>query len=485
VKSLLREASYDELVDAVAASDLAYVGDYHTLKQSQRSFLKLVQRLCERGRKVQLALEFVHGRHQRALDEYLAGRLPPAAFLDRIGYLRHQRFDVWPHFEPLFELARAQKLPVIALDSQGGLNARDRSAARRIARAALDNPDALTLVLIGQLHVAPAHLPAAVARALGPEGRALKPLTVYQNCEAIYWKLQERGRELDVEAVLVRPGEFCLINTPPVIVQQSFLDWIEGGDEPLESDHPERRFKELAAFVASFLGLDDTAFREALAEAQVFTAADLSFIEKLPNRGFSQRDIKMIERQILARESYYIPRAHLAFLANLSVNHTAEEATHFLRHVCSGASDEPRGLVDSFYARALEEAYAFCGSKIVNPRRKCAHEPQFERMLRGTDRFQREVARFVLAHLRLERGQRRNASLRRLYARDADLFNAVTHALGYMLGEKLYYALAHGRILKSEVRELFLDPLEEDGAPLLTYLDLTSRLRDVRIPSRS
>jgi hypothetical protein len=153
--------------------------------------------------------------------------------------------------------------------------------------------------------------------------------------------------------------------------------------------------------------------------------------------------------------------------------------------VAPGAHEEPRGLVDSFYARALEEAYAFCGSKIVNPRRKCPHEPQFERLLRGPDRFQREVARFVLLHKRLERGSRRRTPLKSLYGHDADLFNAVTHSLGYILGERLYYALALGQISKAEVRHLFLDPLDDEGAPLLTYFDLASRVAEVPIPQRS
>jgi hypothetical protein len=53
-----------------------------------------------------------------------------------------------------------------------------------------------------------------------------------------------------------------------------------------------------------------------------------------------------------------------------------------------------------------------------------------------------------------------------------------------MLGERIYYALATGRMLKREVRELFLDPLEEDGAALVAYLDLSRRLADVPIPKR-
>src|SRR5207245_1916164 len=114
------------------------------------------------------------------------------------------------------------------------------------------------------------------------------------------------------------------------------------------------------------------------------------------------------------RESYYVPRARSVYLATLSVNHDAEEAAHFVRHVCAGdAVGAERGLIDAFYARALEEAMGFFGSKIVNPHRPCAREDDFRRTLREGDARMRLLATLVLAHKRLERG-RRSAAVRRL-----------------------------------------------------------------------
>ena len=486
-RTFQREASYAELLDAAAQADLVYVGDYHTLKQAQRSFLKLVQRRASR-RPLLLALEFVQGKHQAGVDAFLQGKLPEARFLERIEYSRHAVFDTWSHFREIFAEARRQKLPVVAIDLLGSgsttLADRDRYAARRIAAAVESHPGAQVFALAGQLHVSPQHLPQAVAEELLKRGRAPgRQLTVYQNLERIWWALEREGRELEVEACVVRPGEWCLINTPPVVVQQSYLDWIEGGAEPLSSEHLEARFRLLARTVARFLGLETQELRKALQHVAVYTAGDLSFLDALTLSG---RERRQIEQQILSRESYYIPRAHVAYLANLSVNHAAEEAAHFVRHVVSGATGEPRGLVDAFYARALEEAYAFCGSKIVNPRRKCPHEPEFERLARTGDGFTREVARFVLDHRAIERtagrGLRRMQGLYRTAG--SELFNAVTHSLGYMLGERIYYALATGVLLKREVRALFLDPLDDDGQPFLTYLELSRRLSKVRIPKR-
>jgi uncharacterized iron-regulated protein len=471
-----REASYSDLLVEAARADVVFVGDYHTLKQSQRSFHKLIQRRWSR-RPLVLALEFVQGRHQDALDDYLAGRLSEERFLKAIEYGRHAVFDTWPNFKPLFDFARQHRVPLVAIDLlSGSLAARDEYAAQRICESAHMHPDAQIFVLAGQLHVARPHLPATVERRT-PE---LRPLVVYQNCERIWWSLQREGRELEVEACVVREGEWCLINTPPVVVQQSYLDWIEGGAQPLDGAALEARFRFLARTVARFLSLESRELHEALAQVSVYTAGDLSFLDRLP---LNARERRMIEKQILERESYYLPRARVAYLANLSVNHAAEEAAHFVRNVVSGASDAVRPLTDAFYARILEEACAFCGSKILNPRRKCPHEPEFERLARSGDAFTRQVARFVLLHRAVERGERRAAM--RLSFAGPSLFNAVTHSLGYMLGERLYYALALGLASKAEVRALFLDPLGEEGEAFATYMRLSRKLAEVQIPQRA
>jgi hypothetical protein len=511
VRGFRRPLGYDAVLDQIARSDVVYVGDYHTLKQSQRAFAKIVRRAAARGREVVVALEFVQGPYQDALDAYRAGRIGERTFLERIRYRDHQVFDVWPNFKPVLDAARAARAKIYAIDSAasgaGSLELRDAYAAERVARAVREHPGALVLVLVGQLHVAPPHLPAQVKARLGPRGAGLKHLVVYQNCERIWFLLERQGLDHDAEAVEVRRGELCLINTPPVVAQASYLDWLDGDEEEepgsagpyrrpeaegrsirrVDAGAAERHFKELAHLIAAFLGLDPG---EAIDEVDVYTSGDLSFLDRLRRRGdFGARELAVIKRQILQRESYFIPRANVAYLANLSLNHAAEEAAHFLRHAFAGgdgSAENERGLVDSFYARALEEAYAFFGSKVVNPRRKCPHEDELDALAGdpSTARFERRVAEFVLAHKQLERG-RRTPVVQKLYTlADADLFNAVTHTLGYILGDKLYYALVRGRIRKSEVRELFLDPLDEEGAAFHTYLYLASRLDRVRVPRR-
>ncbi|MFW5878421.1 MAG: ChaN family lipoprotein [Myxococcota bacterium] len=488
--------SYDDVSRRAREADIVYVGDYHTLKQSQKAYLKLVQRCLGWGRPVGLALELFQGAHQGHLDAWLKGRISEATLLRRVGFAGHHFFPIWPNFRPILETARDQGLPILAIDKSGNSNSlhkRDAYAADRIARWAKENPDRRIHVLTGQLHVAPDHLPRAVEKALGRLSLPTRRyLVVYQNCAEIYWSLTAQGLEHTVEAVGVGPEEICLINTSPIIAQQSYLNHLNA-DDPLDEEletAPERTFKDICRVLCNFLEIEPG---DALDQVAVYSLGDLSFLETLSSeRKFSRRELAYMKRQILASESYYIPRVQVVYLANLSVNHAAEEAAHFLRHLATEDDGDRHGLVDAFYARTLNEALAFFGSKIVNPRRKCHHRAQLQELddlwsgdeRAGLRELDVQAARMTLLHLDLERGVP-SRQVRHLYGEpDPDLFNAVTHLLGYILGDKLYYAMIAGKITKAEIRELFADPFDEEGAAFHTYFHLSSKVGRVRVPAR-
>lgn len=487
VRTYQRRASFEELDQALDRSHIAYVGDYHTLKQAQRSFVRLLRRMPP-DRPVTLALEFIQGKHQKLLDGYLSGELSEEVFLAGIEHRSHWVFGGWPSFKPIFELARQRGYRIIGIDSMGrsegggSLHSRDRYAANRIVKAIRERPDALVLVLIGELHISPDHLPARVDEALGAKGPARERLIVYQNCQEIYWQLARRGLEHEVELVRVAQGQYCLLNTPPIIAQQSFLNWLELDDEATGLDAPEESFKEYARLVASFFDLD---LGDSLEEIEVATVVDLSFLQRLQRRGdFSASEMRLVRRQILNSESYFIPRAKMAYLGKLSINHAAEEATHYLRYVCSG-SLEPRYLVDAFYARALEEAIGFLGSKLINHKRKATDVAGLERLLaaRTSSDWEKKLARLALRHMHMEMG-RRVRGMNEVYESDARTFDAITHLLGYRMGERLYYGLVGGHIDKKTIRDLFFDRFEDEGAALTTYLYLATRIREVQTPER-
>ncbi|NOK35946.1 hypothetical protein HMI49_22345 [Corallococcus exercitus] len=461
----------------IAASDLVYVGDYHTLPLAQQTYLDLVERALASGRRVVLALECVEGRHQAALDAYLAGRLPERTLLSRLGHGPTPGSGPGAGIRAVLAFAKRLKLQVAAIDrrAQGerSLALRDAFAAERIAHVARAEDVPLVMVLVGQFHAAPCHLPAQVERALG-EAHPRRGLVVYQNAEGLWWRLAREGRLGNAEAVELADGALCLMNASPVLCQQSFLDYLEaeGDDAPLLDRSAAERFRDMAELIGGLAGV--SVGRE-LDSVEVTTAADGDVLARIRQRGrFTQAELSQLRKHILSRESGYIPRARTAYLASLSLNHAAEEAAHFVRHCAVGdAMDAPRGASEAFYARCLEEALGFFGSKLINPRRTCPSVTEWARRFGEARGLERQIAAFVLAHKATE-SEAPDEAVKLLPLRRDRLFHGVSHALGYLLGDSLYRAFDAGQVDTADIRALFRDPLED---PRGAYLAWAARLR--------
>jgi hypothetical protein len=418
----------------------------------------------------------------------MTDELKESEFLESIGYEPMNMFGTWEVYSEIFQLAKERGYRTIGIDTlrkgggPGSLKRRDTYAARRIAKEHRTHPENLIVVFIGEMHVAPTHLPKIVLEELDQMPQTGPGLIIYQNAEPIYWNLQAQGLEHQTALVRISNHEYCIINTPPIVCQQSFLNWLEMDDITQSIDAVEENFKH---YVEVLLKVFDLKIGDALSTIEIATVVDLSFLKRLQRHGdFSKDDMEQIKKQILSSESYYIPRANMVYLGNLSMNHASEEATHFLRHVTSGCQ-EPLNLVDAFYARALEEAVGFLGSKMLNHKRKCPHIPFFatQSRSRSVTRENKDLAHGVIKHDKMMRGEKVRG-MQKIYESGPELFNQITHVIGYQLGDKLFYALMDGTIQMSHVRELFFEHFEEEGTALTTYLHWALQVRDIQIPER-
>ncbi|MBM4777671.1 MAG: ChaN family lipoprotein [Archangiaceae bacterium] len=444
----------------VADADIVHVGDYHTLRFAQRAYLELVKQALQTGRRVVLALEFVEGRHQETVRRYQAGKLSDRAFLERIGHPYSGAFDIWPHFKPIFELAKKERLELVAIDKRASgsrsLITRDTYAAKLIAQIARAHDRPLVLVLMGQYHVAPPHLPACVSKALGSTQR--RQLIVFQNPEGVWWRLAKDGLADTTEAVELTDDVIGIFNATPLVSQRTFLDYCEAeaGDAPIEDGGIASTVRALVKEIAKLVGVKVTA---QLSKLEVLTPLDLDVLDRLARRGgFSAPELKLLQKHVLSGESAFIPRARTIWLSGFSLNHAAEEAAHFVRHCAVGSEMErSRTRADAFWTRCVEEAIGFFGSKLVNPKRTCPS------LVEWTGHFQhgtpkaKETAAFVLALSSLDA---RSPDARRLLPSTLEQFNAVSHALGYMLGDALYRAHRAGRLDRSAIRTLFTRPID-------------------------
>ncbi len=471
-RGVRRAVETPELHARVLGADVVYVGDYHTLHAAQAQYGALVELAAAQERPVVMALEFFEAKAQRHVDAFLARTLSLEQLAARTGH-PDARGGLFAHVTPLLQLARRLRLPVLAIDKRArgasALAERDAFAAGRL-HAALGAPGKpRVMVLVGQFHVAPPHLPAAVAALAGP---SLRALTVYQNSEAVYWALAREGRLSGTGAVELTNGALCLLHTSPVLCQQSYLDYLaaEGGELAQDEDAVRERFRQLACLLGRELKVDVSGALDALLIA---TPSEPDLLRQLARRGgYGARALRAARVQLLSRESAYFARAKVAYLASRCLDHAAEEAAHFVRHCCVGdAMDAPRPFLDALYARCVEEALGFLGSRLVNPHRPCPSSADWAAAFQRGPSLERRAAAFVLAHRAAEERSPAQASAL-LPEGPPALLNAVAHGLGYWLGERLHRAYEAGALAPAELRRLFRDPLEDARA---SYFELLGR----------
>ena len=562
-------SSKAELIRAAAEAEIVYVGDYHTLPQAQQTVVKLLLALTAGTaaatsvsssglflprREVVLLVEFVHAAHQAALDAYMARKIDEGRFLREVEWARTWGFD-WTPYREILEVARRRKVKVLGINTdppdhrEDHMLERDFRAAQVVARAAREHPDRLLLVFDGDFHVARDHLPLIVDTTLRREG--LPPrrrLIVHQNAEEIYWALAREDREQAVNVVRLADDAFCVLNATPFEKLHSWLNWVserdvldppdatssweldvvdgsdpdglalsedltdedEGDDEDEDDDDDDdldaeyaEQVHQIVRTIAAFLGIE----RDDLDAFTLHTVNDLDFLDELDRQGrFTPEEREDVKRQILSNESYFIPKGDIIYLSDFTVANSAEEATHFLHHLCSGYDwDRARPLSTDFYFRCVTEALGFFGSKVIVPTRPCwserdcarfvererarerarkrggrrrSEEPEAELTLSHGRKHTLLASRLVLQHKRVERAwleTGRWSGAGQALTQPAEVHLLVTHMLGHMLGDALYTALVDGRIAKVEVRGLFHAPLDKKGVALATYQDLVKR----------
>ena len=324
--------------------------------------------------------------------------------------------------------------------------------------------------------------------------RTLRTVIVYQNNESVYWELARHRLEQETDVVLLAKDRFCVMSTPPIIKFQSYLNWIDNtrelaspslrgwqgdifGDEALYN-----QMLQMVHIISQFLEIE----ADGLEDFIVQSPADLDFLYRLrADKRLSSGDVAAIAAHIRTNESYFIEKGNIIYIANLSVNHAAEEATHFIHRVTAGPRRDGLAQVEDFYCRVMREAVGFFGSRIINHKRPCYHLEDFRYLRRKHPSMPAErirelqaVGKTVARHKHRERGFLSSGKPWRLrgslYELPLRIHLGVTHALGYMLGDRLFRNMLEGTVSKAAVRDLFYMNFSDVDQAFTTYLDLIS-----------
>ena len=503
-----------QLADEFAAADILLVGDYHALPSCQQFAAELVENLRAAGHEVILGLEMIFARDQRAVNEWQAGRLSDDGLRQRTKYDQEWGYD-WEPMRELLVRAKGAGALVRGLDClpRGDLRRigrRDRHAALEIADIRFDHPEAKIVVLFGESHLAPEHLPKLV-RAAVPEARVL---TVLQNVDALYW--QASGEPGDaVRAVRVNEDTVCVFNATPLEKYERYRLCIERWrlERPGAPDVAPT-FYNLVNALLQFLNLDEEeAFSRSRFEAELLPSVisieegdDLSSVLERPQRAvlsagpatrqpMSQLEKAAIRDRLRHAGICYLPALNTVLVQRFEIGWAAEEAARFI--CCAGWGEvglpEDGGPGEkAFYRACLQHAVVEYGSRVLCPGREARRDWELYDLY-GEDREQVEtrlrvshgelvrLIDFVVLHRDFEQNARQYRVVPELIREgrgySAEKFAFVTQWLGRLLGVELYEGYLRGWVTKRIVSRIVRQRAEKPKAAYFHLARLCRRGR--------
>jgi hypothetical protein len=335
------------------------------------------------------------------------------------------------------------------------IGARDRHAALKIAEIRQRHPNAVVYVLFGESHMAPGHLPRAVRK----ENRDAKAVTVLQNVDSLYWRAA--GERADkIEAVRVKEDVLCVFNATPLEKYESYRLFLDQWSRSDESPDYAPTIYNLIDSLANFLEINRYSSHNSTQPKflvdmlpEVYGGSSASTLGRLLLRkGVREDDLKQMLARVEECGSTYLPQVNAFYVREFQMMHAAEDATRFLHQACQGLPHRVNGhaaqsellsderTVDRFYARILEHAIAYFGSRVLYPSRP-APVPDSAPLKRAA------IEKIAQAAARSEGGN----------------FETVVFDLGQRIGSQIYDAYLAGKVAPGGLRRLFLAHLDEPG----------------------
>ncbi len=501
-------SSKAELMKKILTADIVYHGDYHTLRQSQRSILRVLREIAGK-REIVLCLEMFHGEDQKIIDRFMERDLPENVFLKKIKYPKKWPFG-WKNWEPVISFCMDNHIPVLGINSQmenghKSLKTRDEYSARIIVKTLLRNPGKLVYVVDGDFHISLNHLPRQVDKLLELLDFSSKRLIIYQNVENLYWKLcQQEIEETDV--LKISENRYCVMNTLPANKVQSYLNWLEFSEDAYypvhqnwEDDGIEGQgitIQNMVKTISSILQLDLPS--ASLQKLSIYYSSNLDFMDYISKNSTLKHRLRLIKEKIKRDEGFLLEYgsdgedAYLIYLPNSNINMAAEEAGHFINAVLRGRLIHHLNSFDRFYRNVIIECLGFFSSKFINEKRKSQSEYSLRKFLGqikqgeypDVDPELPAVARHILQHFYLQRKTKDASEFVKKFHEQFTSRSAIPRIfstqLGYMLGNKLYYAVKKGKFPLGKIQGYFKDPFDKTGKAFEAYMEISHRVKKMK-----
>jgi aminopeptidase N len=111
--STLKTLAY--ITDHVTDKKIIYIGETHDRFSHHVMQLEIIKDLRRKGRKMAIGMEMFQRPFQKALDDYVEGKIDEREFLKASEYFKRWGFD-YNLYRPILQFARSEKISVVALN---------------------------------------------------------------------------------------------------------------------------------------------------------------------------------------------------------------------------------------------------------------------------------------------------------------------------------------------------------------------------------
>ena len=492
-KKINREDFFAGIVDA----DIILYGDFHTLKQSQKGFLRLLEEMAvfNPSRPRLIAMEAFQAEQQEALDEFQQQKIDEQQFLQRIDYEKTWGFP-WQNYRRIVDYAIAEKIPIFGINgssktkSKDKLAQRDNFCAQKLTQLVQQFPQYQILCITGEYHLADQQLPAVLAQNLQKANlKNKKVVRVVANIDQYYFSLNFPSEFTISHYLYLKKNLYCLMDTPPWIKWHSYTFWEEQRNNAVQLDSSERLYNEIMIdldYHVLSLVSDLVKFFKFSSNPVILTLFNLvsGTPEKIIRQAQQQKlvsphDLKTAAVRLALDEFFYVDKSKTILLTKVSLNNLAEAAGQFLYDTVSRANFK-NTAINNFYQRVIRFTLGILCSKIINPKRKLTNYYRYVDIAQGkerVDREQRDIAREIvrfhswMLH-RVEHCDGRIVQhLKRTVEMDERVAFEISKALGKVIGVKIYRQTLKHRTPTEEIRSLF-QPQPPSRSPWHVVIDM-------------
>jgi hypothetical protein len=197
-------------------------------------------------------------------------------------------------------------------------------------------------------------------------------------------------------------------------------------------------------------------------------SSDAMLRRLLSRKGISERQLESMLASVEERGSAYLPQVNAFHIREFQMMHAAEDAARFLHHACRGlpqrvnghgvnadVAENAEGTTDAFYARVIEHAVAYFGSRVLYPSRPAPETDDSPALSRAAcEKAAQAAARAA-----------------------AEKFESIAQDWGYRIGSQIYDLYLAGKVKPSGLRRLFLAHLDKPGEARKVCTAVIARIR--------